>query len=286
MNELILKHAIEKIKLSEQQKEEILHSCTKRRRHSIHLFLPAAACICMLILSVLFIQHGNEKMPTDRLANPSVGHIIETTDDRRGTYTATGTMSTQDFDVVFVNDCDDVLYTDMALKVNFWETHESVKWNWSQVEEYFGREIRLATVPDGLQLNPAGGSGWYVYQRDNGAVCADLGTLQYSTQWNDDGSSQSMADGGKAFSVTVYGEGNLRDYILVPDDEMEPSYIGGVEVMIGHRVMGTLYNENHEPTVTWDLYFAQFEMDGIHYEVVTEGLTVEELVSIVKQLIA
>ena len=92
-------------------------------------------------------------------------------------------------------------------------------------------------------------------------------------------------EGGRGFTVVMSKVGIISCCIVVPEDKMVASKIDGVEVLIGHRVMGTLYNENHEPEFEYDVYQANFEYDGVEYEVITEAMTLAELVQIVKSII-
>lgn len=172
-------------------------------------------------------------------------------------------------------------------------------WNeeWLSYDEltaYFGRDLRPVTLPAGMQAETDLAQRTYrIYtDKETGEVAHDLQQLSFcagfypaDSEWA--GVPIGAYDGGKEITVTVTkAERLFRDYVYwFEDDEVKTSRIYGVEVVIRHRVEGSKYDKNHNPTVTWDRYVATFRTDGILYEVVTDNLTVEELITVIKNYV-
>ena len=74
---------------------------------------------------------------------------------------------------------------------------------------------------------------------------------------------------------------------VLPEDELKTSDIGGTAVAFGHRSVpnGPYDPDTHEPSGYYDLYVAEFEHDGIEYEIVAEQTEAEEVVKVVSSII-
>ena len=68
---------------------------------------------------------------------------------------------------------------------------------------------------------------------------------------------------------------------------MKTSDIDGTAVTFGYRSMPYgPYNPNtHEPSGYYDMYVAEFEYDGIKYQIVAEQMEAEEVVKVVSSII-
>lgn len=92
----------------------------------------------------------------------------------------------------------------------------------------------------------------------------------------------------KGFSITVSKIGLLNDCLyILPENEVKTSDIGGTAVTFGYRSMpyGPYDPDTHEPSGYYDMYVAEFEYDGIEYEIVAEQMEAEEVVKVVSSII-
>ncbi len=168
------------------------------------------------------------------------------------------------------------------------------RWTYDELTAYFGRDLCPATLPAGMQAETdLTQSTFRIFtDKKTGEIAHDLQQFSFYSGFYPENSEFAGApigayDGGKEISITVTkAERFFRDYVYwFEDEEVKTSKIDGVEVVIGHRVSGSKYDENHNPTVTWDQYVATFRADGILYEVATDNLTVEELVTVIRNYV-
>ena len=92
----------------------------------------------------------------------------------------------------------------------------------------------------------------------------------------------------KGFSITASKIGILSDcFYLLPENEVKTSDIDGTAVTFGYRSMlyGPYNPDTHEPSGYYDMYVAEFEYDGIEYQIVAEQMEAEEVVKVVSSII-
>jgi hypothetical protein len=166
------------------------------------------------------------------------------------------------------------------------ETTYRETWNWEQVTEYLGVDFRLNTLPKGFLS--AGETSWEVIFNDDGTPFSPGFSfrLDYSESFGDEYDPLRR-------SLTVEankGAIPFRCY-LMGADEAVPSYINGTEVIIGYWQMQygpftvTPPGEPNTPAGYYDLYYAEFMLDGVGYYVRSENLTQEEFVNVLLSII-
>lgn len=92
----------------------------------------------------------------------------------------------------------------------------------------------------------------------------------------------------KGFSITASKIGILSDCVyLLPENEVKTSDIDGTAVTFGYRSMpyGPYNPDTHEPSGYYDMYVAEFEYDGIEYQIVAEQMEAEEVIKVVSSII-
>ena len=169
--------------------------------------------------------------------------------------------------------------------------YEEVFWDENAVQEYYGRDLVPAYIPEGLQPGSRNGTGYAYIQKSDGKVIEDGMWLNFYHAYYEDGNPRLTEE------IPAYNGFQLRAsrlgivlgcglYIL-PENEVETSDIGGTAVTFGYRPMeyGPYDPETHEPAGAYDLYTAEFEHEGIKYEIVTEQLEQAEIVKIVSSII-
>ena len=171
------------------------------------------------------------------------------------------------------------------------ELYEEVFWDEKAVQEYYGRDLVPAYIPEGLLAGSGNGTGTAYIQKSDGKVIEDGMWLNFYHAYYDDGNPRPTEEilAYKGFQLRASRLGIVLGcglYIL-PENEVETSDIGGTAVTFGYRPMeyGPYDPETHEPAGSYDLYTAEFEHEGIKYEIVTEQLEKTEIVKIVSSII-
>lgn len=162
------------------------------------------------------------------------------------------------------------------------EKYDKLRWTLADVTAYYGRNPFPAYVPEGLYGGAAGGDArWTVYAAKDGAIWEDTVGCVYAAEFYEDGSAVSGALGGQTVRVTCSRLGLLTDCLyLLPENEVRTTGIFGTAVTFGYRQMsrGPYDPETRAPAGYFDLYTAEFTLDGTEYQIVTEGLPAEEIV--------
>lgn len=294
MDELLLKEAVNNIHLTPQQKERILKGCErnmlpKNRRP----YWFGAACACILCAAGVLLWQSSG-LQSEKTAGSSVAdsEILDMNNKEYGNVDGLNGSGTQNEmameDIICVNEISEERDTDYSRMPYGEDEYERSTWNWEQVEEYYGRSLSIEPLPEGLSAHPMAGKQQIIRERATGKIVEDTVWLEYWNDWQDyenGGARRMVTEGGKGFTVLVSKIGIVDCAIPVWADEPQTSRIHGTEVLIGHQIIGTLYNENHEPAFEYDVYRAWFTYDGAEYEVTADALTLEEVVEIVKALI-
>ncbi len=180
--------------------------------------------------------------------------------------------------------------SDAALKWYDPELYDTdVVWDKDEVTDYYGKDLTPAYIPDGLTAASGNGTARVVLDKD-GKVAEDTVRLNFYHDYYEDGSPKLTEDVAavKGFSITVSKIGLLNDCLYVlPENEVKTSDIGGTAVTFGYRSMpfGPYDPDTHEPSGYYDIYVAEFEYDGIEYEIVAEQMEAEEVVKVVSSII-
>ena len=162
-------------------------------------------------------------------------------------------------------------------------------WDMADIIEYFGRDITPAYIPEGLTAAENNGTA-AVYVRPDGSLSEDTVYLRFYSGYYADGSPE-LTDGipaGKGVSVIASKTGMPRDCVYAsPDSEVKASDIAGTEVIFGHYSLsyGPYDEETKEPAGYYDMYTAEFELEGAKYQIVAEQLPAEELIKVAASLI-
>lgn len=188
---------------------------------------------------------------------------------------------------VFVNALDQI--ADAARRYYPEEDYDTIFWDASDVLAYYGWDLTPAYIPSGLTA--AAGSGCaIVIASKRGEIVEDTVWRSFYHDYYADGSPKLTDDVAavKGFSLTASRIGILNDccYVL-SEDVLQTSVIGGTSVLFGYRSMpyGPYDPQTHEPSGYYDLYTAEFQQNGISYEIVAEQMPLEELVKVVASII-
>lgn len=188
---------------------------------------------------------------------------------------------------VFVNALDQP--ADAARRYYPEEDYDTISWDAADVLAYYGRELTPAYIPSGLTASPRNGGATVVASK-SGEIAEDTVWRGFYHDYYADGSPKLTDDVAavKGFFLTASRIGILNDccYVL-SEDALQTSVIGGTSVLFGYRSMpyGPYDPQTHEPSGYYDLYTAEFQQDGISYEIVAEQMPLEELIKVVASVI-
>ena len=170
------------------------------------------------------------------------------------------------------------------------ELYDSIWWDKDAIIEYYGKDLTPAYIPDGLTAAASNETASAIVADKSGNIVEDTVWLSFYHDYSEDGSPKLTEDVAavKGFFITVSKIGLLNDCIyLLPENEVKTSDIDGTAVTFGYRSMpyGPYDPDTHEPSGYYDMYVAEFEYDGIAYQIVAEQMEAEEVVKVVASII-
>lgn len=169
------------------------------------------------------------------------------------------------------------------------EKYDTIAWNKQDVLGYYGRELTPAYIPEGLTPSSWNG-GASVIMEKGGNIVYDTVGLSFYHDYYEDGSPKLTENvaATKGFSIEASKLGMpFNCGCFSHNKDTKPTDIGGTDVLFGHYSMpyGPFEPETHKPSGYYDIYVAEFELDGISYRVTTSQLEAEEIVKIVTSTI-
>lgn len=178
------------------------------------------------------------------------------------------------------------MQTDYARVYRDPELYDEIDWDKKEVAAYYGKDLTPPYVPEGLKPSPVNGTGYAWIQRSDGQVVEDEVGMYFYHDYYEDGNPKCTEDvpAAQGFHIRASKLGLFHcGLYLTPEDEVKTSDIGGIPVTIGYRSMS--YGSYEEPDGFYDLYVAEFQLDGIEYQVVAEQMELKELVKVVASMI-
>lgn len=293
MNEISDNYIMESVNYHpkhKNQKDKKTKSRKRNRSKSVRITWGAAAAACLVIVSLTAFACRTIWEDSLRFEvispNPS-----GTTPDTQGNSSG-GTDKTENGTIicmrdVFINEIksfvsDARLYYDPA-------QYNMVDWDATDILAYYGKDLTPAYIPEGLTAAPGNETAAVVIGKDQ-TMKQDSVSMGFYHAYYEDSSPKLTENVAacKGFSLTASKIGLIKDcYYILPENEVQVSDIGGTAVTFGYRSMpyGPYDAQTHEPSGYYDLYAAEFEFEGIEYEIITEQLPKEEIVKIVGSII-
>lgn len=170
------------------------------------------------------------------------------------------------------------------------ELYHREVWDEGRIEEYYGRNLTPEYVPEGLLPSAGNGKASFIIENADGTVIEDTVYLGFYHGYYEDGSPKFTDDVNaiKGISITVSRLGILNCCVYtLPDDELETANISGTSVTFAYRQMkyGPYDPETKEPSGYYDLYTAEFTLEGAEYEIVSHQMPLEEIVKVTASII-
>ena len=192
-----------------------------------------------------------------------------------------------EMDDIAVNAIENYGTSDMA-RYNA-DTDIEVLWDMDAIVEYFGRDISPSYIPDGLIASENNGTG-RVFEKPDGGLSEDTVYFRFYSGYYEDGSPELTDEipAKKGFSVIASKLGIPCDCVYAaPDNEVKASKIAGTEVTFGHYPVeyGPYDANTNEPAGVYDMYIAEFELDGAEYQIVVEQMGLDEIVKVTASVI-
>ena len=259
----------------------------RKTRHRTTRFIAAAACFAVIFTMSIFAIKSQNGGSTGRLQEQP-GIVPEQTGDDEGTTQGRDDTYTIYLEEVTLNELD--YQMDSARLWQNPELYHGERWDWDKITEYYGRDLTPPYIPEGLSPAYGNGSAEFILKSDDGTVAEDTVWLGYYHDYYEDGSPKLTegVNATKGISVTISKLGILGCCIyILPENEVRTTDIAGTSVTFGYRPMpyGPYDPDSHEPSGHYDLYTAEFKLDGAEYELVSHQIELEEFVKTVGSII-
>lgn len=243
------------------------------KKHGWVKWSAMAACLTVVLFTAFSVLPNYfRQQGTTPPGNPNgviADNPTDTTDDDTTPATSEIHISMSN---IAMNQINDSFNTDYA-RYNP-ETDVEVVWNRENIIAYYGTDLVPAYIPDGFSASEDNNKT-IAYIGQDGSVVEDTVYLDFS---NGEAAQNGIKQG---FSITASKIGIVQTCFVLPEDELKTSDIGETTVAFGHR-----YDpDTHEPSGYYDIYVAEFEHDGIEYEIVAEQMEAEEVVKVVSSII-
>lgn len=248
------------------------------KKHGWVKWSAMAACLTVVLFTAFSVlPHYFRQQGTTPPDNPNGVIVDNPTDTINDTTPATSEIHISMSNIA-MNQINDSFNTDYA-RYNP-ETDVEVVWNREDIIAYYGTDLVPAYIPDGFSASEDNNKA-IAYIGQDGSVVEDTVYLDF---YNGEAAQNGIKQG---FSITASKIGIVQTCFVLPEDELKTSDIGGTTVAFGHRsVPNGPYDPNtHEPSGYYDMYVAEFEHDGIEYEIVAEQMEAEEVVKVVSSII-
>ncbi len=261
---------------------------TMKRKAGWKVWVAMAACFTVMLFTALsiFSNYFCQQVTTPP-GNPNeviVDDPTDTTDDN--TTPATSEIHVS-MDNISFNEVGELI--DAARIWRDPELYDRIQWDKNAVIEYYGKDLTPAYIPDGLTAAVGNGTASVMADK-SGKIVEDTLWLGFYHDYYEDGSPKLTEDvvATKGFSMTASKIGLLNDCLyILPENEVKTSDIDGTAVTFGYRPMpyGPYDPDTHEPSGYYDMYVAEFEYDGIEYQIVAEQMEAKEVVKVVSSII-
>ena len=248
------------------------------KKHGWVKWSAMAACLTVVLFTAFSVlPHYFRQQGTTPPDNPNGVIVDNPTDTTNDTTPATSEIHISMSNIA-MNQINDSFNTDYA-RYNP-ETDVEVVWNREDIIAYYGTDLVPAYIPDGFSASEDNNKA-IAYIGQDGSVVEDTVYLDF---YNGEAAQNGINQG---LSITASKIGIVQTCFVLPEDELKTSDIGGTTVAFGHRsVPNGPYDPNtHEPSGYYDMYVAEFEHDGIEYEIVAEQMEAEEVVKVVSSII-
>lgn len=258
------------------------------KRHGWVKWSSMAACLAVVLFTAFSVlpNHLNQQGTTPP-NNPNGVIIDNPTDNSNNANPPAISEHHVSMDNISINEIAEP--TDAARMWYDPELYDDIVWDKSDVSDYYGKDLTPAYIPDGLTAAPGNGTAAVIADK-SGKIVLDTVWYNFFHDYYEDGSPKLTENvaAKKGFQITASKVGILNDCLyILPENEVKTSDIGGTVVTFGYRSMpnGPYDADTHEPSGYYDMYVAEFKLDGIEYQIIAEQMEAEEVVKVVSSII-
>ena len=247
-----------------------------------------AACLAGVLFTAVSVFHNYLNQQRVMLPDNPAGALVDSSaDGQNDAVTPESAEIHIGMDHIFFNELGALMDASRIWRNP--ELYEHIQWDEKTVMDYYGKDLTPAYVPDGLSAAIGNGTASVIADK-SGNIVEDTVWLGFYHDYYEDGSPKLTEDvvATKGFSIRASKIGLLNDCLyILPENEVKTSDINGTEVTFGYRSMphGPHDPDTHEPSGYYDMYVAEFEYDGIEYQIVAEQMEAEEIVKVVSSII-
>lgn len=258
-------------------------------------FAACAACAAAALTGVFFLKQPAQVEPhpgplpavQEPAANPTGGIPHPDPPEESAAPTQPSPAPVIDLGQITVNELPEgqpsgCLRLDLRL-------HQEVKWGEDEIAAWFGKtDFTPAFIPE--DLIPAQGNNTAVVYTKDGEVDIDLLRLGFYVDYYEDGGPRSTDEcvyaRGFTLHISRHNTHPFRDW-SIREPAVVTSDIAGTDVTVTHTSYsyGPYDPDTHVPSGYYDWYSAEFELDGLKYEIDAQRLTLEEVAAVAASVI-
>lgn len=261
-----------------------------RRRRNVWLqWSGLAACACLVAAAAVFAGTGKPE-PAGVVPGPVTSQGASPAVTEQLTLPPQPEVLRVDMGKIVVNELSGAPSSPVRLAYDAGLFDIDVHWDREAVAQYYGRVLAPSYVPEGLTPTNPEGSALVCIRKEDGAVAWDtvhFGYYQLFGTW-EDGTPRFIDENCVYHGIQVTASRlGLMGCCVYTYDEVKQSDIAGVPVTIGYRSMpyGPFDPDTHTPAGYYDLYVAEFTLDGIQFEVTAEEMELDEVVKVTASII-
>lgn len=272
----------------EQVRQAIVSGAVHAPRRSIAKRLaPAIACFLILIVSVVTLSSANQtpiapdKGDLDGSEYSHGNHAVLDSPSLEDGLGEQDQMAKVHFNILEESLSADRVYFDP-------ETTYEKQLTLAETIEYLGRDVRPSVIPEELTayIDQYPDAHFTIIYNNDDTVAFD----QFQFTYQEEFESEAYTPLEKQLNVLVSKTGVKNDCVYVWSDDMQPSELHGQTLMIGKREIPygpyTVVEDGPNiPAGYYDLFLAEFNYDGIYYQVIADNFTEEEFVQTLSSML-
>lgn len=284
-----------------EQTERILekfqqhNAIMRKRKRSVYMAVSLSGCFIfiMVFISLLTGELQNDPFTIDKNDQNKSNveeYVLENRKDSKGNAYKSAIFKELKVNIYF----NELLETstNQAKSNVVIDTEKAIEKQLSlnEVLDILGVDIRPTVIPINMKsyMDVYPDAKFTAYYYNDGTPLYE----QFSFSYKEDFDNEEYNPLEKKLQVLASKQELITDYSIVENDKLVKSAINEQELLVGKRKMGygpytTVDNGPNVPAGYYDIFVAQFVMDGIHLEIVADNFTedefIESLVSIIQR---
>lgn len=284
-----------------EQTERILeqfqqHNAIRRKRkRSVYMAISLSGCFIFIMVSISLLMGELQNSPftidkKDQNKSNVEEYVLENRKDSKGNSYKSAIYKDLNANIYF----NELLETsnNQAKSNIVIDTEKAIdkQLSLNEVLDILGVDIRPIKIPVKMKsyMDVYPDAKFIAYYYNDGTPLYE----QFSFSYKEDFDNEEYNPLEKKLQILASKQELITDYSIVENDKLVKSTINEQELLVGKRKMGygpytTVDNGPNVPAGYYDIFVAQFVMDGIHLEVVADNFTedefIESLVSIIQR---